>query len=479
MSADRADARDAVGHREFDHRDAGTPEEAWQESGRLDGAGSLDLDDVARLVVLAAHPDDETLGAGGLVARLAGRGVPVTVVVATDGEGSHPHSATRSPDQLAAVRRAELVTAVAHLAPRASVTFLGLPDGGLREHREALHDAVSAAVGTASAPATTLLCGPWRGDGHRDHRIAGEVLADVADRRGARLVEYPVWLWHWGDPTGDDVPWSRLRRLDLGADERAAKARAVAAHRSQHEPLSPAPGDEPVVGREMLRHFERDAELFVVPDDASGTPPDTRADSLARDFFDDFYTGRDDPWGFETRWYEERKRALTLAALPRPRFRSALEVGCSTGVLTAELARRCDRLVGVDIAAAPLEAARRRLDASDGGAVELLQLTTPGEWPPGRFDLVVLSEVGYYYGPADLEATLARVLRCLEPDGVVVACHWRHPVAQYPAGGDDVHTTLRAHPGLTTLARHEEEDFLLDVLVRPPAVSVARATGLV
>ncbi len=479
----------------FDHREPGTSEDDWVRAGVLDRPRDLDVDDVAALVVLAAHPDDESLGAGGLVHRLAARGVPVTLVVATDGEGSHPGSTT-SPAELRATRRRELLEAVDALAEGSRVLLLGLPDGGLRERRDALRTAVGAALDVARATATgpastgpegrsTLLCAPWRGDGHRDHRIAGEVAAEVAARRGVRLVEYPLWLWHWGDPTGPDVPWDALRGLRLTDAETAAKAKAVAAHASQVGPLSPRPGDEAVVGPEMLRHAARPVEVLVEtdgpdreagPSEAAGGSGRADADrSLARDFFDRFYTGRADPWGFESRWYEERKRAVLLASLPRPRFRAALEIGCSTGVLTAEVASRADRVVGVDVADAPLAAARRRL----GPEVELLRLDTPDEWPEGEFDLVVLSEVLYYYGREDLDRALDRAVGSLADDGVLVACHWRHDVPEYPLAGDEVQARVVARPELGVVAHHEEEDFLLDVLARRPARSVARETGLV
>lgn len=458
----------------FDHRDLGTAENRWVASQRLGQLEALDLPAVDRVVVIAAHPDDETLGAAGLVARLATAGVTISVIIATDGESSHPDSPTYRPRELALLRRTELVRALGEIAPDATLRFLAVPDGGLREHREELRRAVEEEVG-ALAGARTILCAPWHGDGHRDHRIAGEVAADVAARRRIGLLEYPVWLWHWADPADEAVPWQQMRRLDLTLDERAAKARALAAHWSQTQPLSPKPGDEALLGPEMVRHFERDAEVFVVSGLAHGADRAEQAGaSLGVDFFDDFYEGKADPWGFETRWYEERKRALTLASLPRPRFASGLEIGCSTGVLTAELAARCDQLTAVDIAAAPLEKARARV----GDGVTLLQLATPGEWPEGRFDLVMLSEVGYYYSADDLEQVITQVLSSLTPDGVVVACHWRHPVAEYPLSGDDVHAALAARGELGALARHEEEDFRLEVFARPPVASVAAQTGL-
>jgi LmbE family N-acetylglucosaminyl deacetylase/protein-L-isoaspartate O-methyltransferase len=481
----------------FDHREPGTPESAWVAAGVLDRCPDLDLDGVDELVVLAAHPDDETFGAAGLVHRVAARGGRVTVVVATDGESSHPDSSTFTQEQLRDLRRREVATAVGRLAPGARVVLLALPDGALREQRQTLTEQLDRVLRQiieeivetvetdapddpdAAAPASlgvpgpgthaVLLAAPWRGDGHRDHRVAGEVAAELARAHGLRLVEYPVWMWHWADPASDDVPWDALRAVRLTVAERATKGRALAEHHSQVEPLSPAPGDESVLGPEMVRHAQRAVELFVTRETGAGDLPSLRAE-----FFDDFYRGRDDPWGFETRWYEERKRAVLLAALPRPRFRSALEVGCSTGVLTAELARRCDQVVGVDVAADPLRRARQRL----GTDVQLEQLRTPDEWPDGTFDLIVLSEVLYYSSADDVRRTLDRTLDSLAPDGVVVVCHWRHEVREYPLSGDDAQRLAVERPELGVLVHHEEEDFLLDVLARRPVVSVARDTGL-
>lgn len=453
----------------FDHRDPGTPEDAWARAGVLDRPRGLDLDGVGGLVVVAAHPDDETLGAGGLLHRLSSRGVPVTVLVATDGEAASPGSAS-SPEELRAVRRRELLDAVGTVAEGARVVLLGLPDGGLREHRDALRDAVASVVGLAApAGAPLVVCAPWRGDGHRDHRIAGEVAAEVAQRHGVRLIEYPIWLWHWGDPAGDDAPWDAMRGLRLTDDEVDTKAKAVAAHASQTQAFSDRPEDAPVVGPEMVRHATRPVEVFV-----ESEPVAEPSRSLDRGFFDRFYDGRTDPWGFESRWYEERKRAVLLASLPRRRFRHALELGCSTGVLTAELARWADAVVGVDIADAPLDAARRRL----GPGPRLLRLDTPTQWPEGTFDLVVLSEVLYYYGRDDLDRTLDLAVGSLAADGVLVACHWRHAVPEYPLGGDEVQARVTGRRELSVLAHHEEEDFLLDVLVPGPPRSVAREAGL-
>ncbi len=194
--------------------------------------------------------------------------------------------------------------------------------------------------------------------------------------------------------------------------------------------------------------------------------------TLPASYFEDVYARSDDPWGFRRRWYERRKYALTLAALPDEHYASAVEIGCSIGVLTCLLAERCDHLVAVDPSSAALETARREVPAN----VTLLQGAVPDAWPRGRYDLVVLSEVAYYLSPSDLKLLLDEVARDLAPGGTVLACHWRHPVADYPLSGDEVHAALERWP---RLSRVEEEDFLLEVLVPDGVTSVARAEGLV
>ncbi len=447
----------------FRHEDLGTPERLWSGVPAFDGLARLDPRDRAgldRVVVLAAHPDDETLGAGGLLHACGSAGLPVAVLVATSGEGSHPRSPTHGPERLARVRDTEVAQALDRLAPGSALVHLHLPDGALADHEDALTAEVAAALDGARAP---LVVAPWRGDGHPDHEAAGAAAARAAARHGAGLLEYPVWLWHWGGE--DDVPWDRAVRVDLDPDARRAKTAAIAAHRSQTEPLSDRPGDEPVLLPRTLEHFARAFEVFLADPATLG---EARLEGVHR--------ATADPWQVQERWYERRKRALTLASLPRDRFARALEVGCSVGALTDELAVRCDSVLAVDASRTAVEAARRRLARRDG--VEVEHRSLPRDWPPGSFDLVVLSEVGYFCSPDQLDRLADAAVGSLTPDGVVLACHWRYDVAGWPLDGDAVHARLAAHPGLTVLAHHVEEDFVLDVLVPPPAVSVARRTGV-
>jgi SAM-dependent methyltransferase len=193
-------------------------------------------------------------------------------------------------------------------------------------------------------------------------------------------------------------------------------------------------------------------------------------------YFDRMYAASADPWGLASRWYERRKYAISLAMLPREHYRDGFEPGCSIGVLTEQLGRRCCRLLSCDVSEAAVRAAAERVRGQAGVRVERRVL--PRDWPPGDFDLIVLSELLYYFGGGDLPRLLGMCTSALRPGGTLLAVHWRHPVPEYPGTGDGVHEALASQPGLGRLARHTEADFVADVYVRGRAVSVARATGL-
>jgi SAM-dependent methyltransferase len=201
--------------------------------------------------------------------------------------------------------------------------------------------------------------------------------------------------------------------------------------------------------------------------------------TLGPGYFDAMYQAASDPWGFQDRWYERRKYAISLALLPAERYRSAFEPGCSIGVFTELLASRCDALLSCDVAATAVQAAARRTTYLPQVRVE--QRDIAGQWPAGRFDLIVFSEILYYLGDHDLEQLLDHAAAALQPDGTLLAVHWRHPVADYPRSGDDAHRVLGVQPGLSRLVSHAEPDFLAEVYLRTDGapVSVAQATGLV
>ena len=457
----------------FDSAQPGTPASEWGADPRWGSGTILDPRTFAEVFVVAAHPDDETLGAGGLIAECGLQGVPVTVVVVTDGGSSHPDSPTTTPTELAKKRAAEVTLAVTGLNPAARVIRLGFTDGEVRSHRERIAGELGGYL-PATATGTVVLVTTWRGDEHPDHEIIGEICAGIADTRGYLLAEYPIWMWHWATPSDAAVPWDRFSRLALTPTAASLKAAAIADHGSQVSPLSDEPGDEALLRPDFLEHFTGTQEIFIVD-----SVPASRQRGMEPGYFDDLYERFDDPWKFTERWYEKRKRALTLASLPAERYSTALEIGCSIGVLTEQLAARVDSLLAVDVSEAAVARARQRVStAGTGATVRVEQLDIGEDFPGGQFDLIVLSEVGYYFDTAGLHSLLDQVDAHLGDHGTLVLCHWRHPVADYPLRGDDVHEAVAGRATLVRVASHVEEDFRLEVYTRDGA-SVAQQGGLV
>lgn len=402
-----------------------------------------DLDGVRRVVVVGAHPDDESLGAGGLIATARTLGLRVDLVCATDGEGSHPGSPTHTPSDLGNRRATEWLDAARALGVEPARTHrLQLPDGGLETR---VPELTTCLVDLVDDGRDTVIVATWSEDGHPDHEAVGRAAAAAARRTGAQLWEFPIWFWHWSGPQDVRVPRLRPFALDTAATEQ--KQHAIAAHASQVAPLSTLEGDETLLTPELLAHFAGGHEWFVI----------TAAEDCADDTLDRLHQQEPDPWGVDSRWYERRKRALLLAALPRERFRHALEIGCSTGALTAVLAARADRVLGVDRSVAALAAARERLADTPGASVADLDI--PHAWPEeGPFDLVVVSEVGYFLSPQALDVLVERIATGLARDGVVVLCHWRHPVEGWVADAADVHRRFHEGPLPPLQAEYRDRD---------------------
>jgi SAM-dependent methyltransferase len=167
-------------------------------------------------------------------------------------------------------------------------------------------------------------------------------------------------------------------------------------------------------------------------------------------YFRDVYAASPDPYGLADRWYEARKYALTVALLPRQRYRAAFEPGCSIGVLTARLAPRCGSLLACDAVAGAVASARASTAALPGVRVE--QRVIPRDWPPGEFDLIVFSEILYYFDDADLNEVLRLGVSALRPDGHLLAVHWRRPAPEHPRTGGEAHQALAGHGGLARMA---------------------------
>ncbi len=190
-----------------------------------------------------------------------------------------------------------------------------------------------------------------------------------------------------------------------------------------------------------------------------------RRQEMNESYFDSLYAGDPDPWGFASSEYESAKYAATLAALPNARYQSALEVGCSIGVFTRMLAERCEALLAIDPAERALGAARRRCRANPN--VTFNRMAAPNQWPLGWFDLIVLSEVVYYF----TRPQTARLADCIEttlrPGGHVILVHWLGET-DYPLSGDEAADALLGDAAsFTKLLRQERTpEYRLDLLQR-------------
>lgn len=186
--------------------------------------------------------------------------------------------------------------------------------------------------------------------------------------------------------------------------------------------------------------------------------------SLTPDYFTGLY-GADpdpDPWGFTTSAYEAAKYAATLSALPRERYASGLEIGCSIGVLTQGLAPRCAALLGIDVVETALAAARARNAAAPW--VHFAACAIPDAWPPGRFDLILLSEVAYFFTRADIARIAARIGASIRPGGDIVLVHWLGET-DYPLSGDEAAEALIAEAEFARpVHRARTAEYRLDVL---------------
>ena len=232
----------------------GTAEEAWESWLELRHLPAAGLPGWRSVVIVAAHPDDEVLGAGGTMALLAASGARLRLVAVTDGEASHPGA---DPAVIARTRIAETMEALGVLGVRdIEVIRLRFPDTGLA----AQEDELAGLLGELCAGFGVCLA-PWEGDAHADHEATGR-----AARRAVRpvpqieVLSYPIWMWHWAIPADRRVPWTRARQVPLPPVVAAAKRSAIGAFASQ---LLHRAGAGPVLSPGTVAHFTRDQEVFL------------------------------------------------------------------------------------------------------------------------------------------------------------------------------------------------------------------------
>ena len=228
----------------------GTSEAAWGRWPGLSRPPVLDATTWASAVIVAAHPDDEVLGVGGVISLLADAGARLRLVAVTDGEASHAgHGDTAALARRRARERADALLALG--AAGTEVVRLGLPDSALADR-----DSDVAAALQSLVTGFDVCLAPWEGDVHADHEAVGRAARQVA----AQAYFYPVWMWHWAQPADPRVPWRQAARLPLPPAVADRKRAAIGCFASQLEPR--AHGAGPVLPAGFVRHFTRDYEVL-------------------------------------------------------------------------------------------------------------------------------------------------------------------------------------------------------------------------
>jgi LmbE family N-acetylglucosaminyl deacetylase len=241
---------------------AGRLHEQW----RVLPIGSLDeVIGTAACLVLAPHPDDESLGCGGLIAACCANGRPPLVAILTDGSLSHPVSRQFPPSRLTAVREAEAAQAVGILGlPAGRLVFLREPDGKAPRTGPVFDSVVRRLADHVRASDCSAILTPWRHDPHPDHQAAALIGGEIARITEIRLLEYPVWGWTLPAEAAVEDTMVRGWRLEVAA-YLPAKRRAIAAHASQYGRLitdDPAGFELPET---LLNACQTCCETFLLP----------------------------------------------------------------------------------------------------------------------------------------------------------------------------------------------------------------------
>jgi SAM-dependent methyltransferase len=369
----------------------------------------------------------------------------------------------------------------------------------------------------AAIPEQALLGAP--GDFYRDPMFRGGAIRFAAVQAGAVLrlhALFAAWLEEHG--RGEDpYQLARLAEISLAAqecvlwvekaaavaersfyrDDPAHSAAMIACANSMRtaierratqvlQQIAAGVGAHGLLQPLRFERILRDLTMYLrqpAPDQtlaaigrASLAAVQERAGSTAREFwsghdpmpsvepgyFDRIYAQHDDPWNFETSDYEREKYDTTLDSLPRPRYRKTLEIGCSIGVLTERLGERSGHLLALDVSERALTRARAR--TAHLPSIEYACMQVPGELPADEFDLIVISEVAYYWQRADLKRAADGLAARHTPGGDLILVHLTEFVPDYPITGDEVHDYWLGRPEWEHVAHLRRPRYRLDVL---------------
>jgi cyclopropane fatty-acyl-phospholipid synthase-like methyltransferase len=181
-------------------------------------------------------------------------------------------------------------------------------------------------------------------------------------------------------------------------------------------------------------------------------------------FFEAKYQKKADPWNFSSNAYELRRYDAIISAIAHRRYARAFEPGCSIGVLTERLAAYCDEVYAIDFS--PSASAQAQARCARLPQVEVRCAALPEGTPAKDFDLLVLSEIGYYFTSQDWQRVSAALINSVPQGATVLAAHWLGYSQDHRISGDEVHEILRSHGKLRIEHTERHPNMRLDRLVR-------------
>ena len=364
-------------------------------------------------IVLAPHPDDDVLGAAGLMRMARRSGIPFGVAYLTSGDASHHHPQW-PPGKLAETRRGEALAALHRLLGDAPPTlFCELPDGHVEGHWDA---ATLTLIGTfCQQHGAHALIVTDPADDHPDHKAAFGI-ASLLWRDGAVGA---LWTMPVGKRLSGIQPGDMFRALDVG-DAAGLKRAAIDAHCSQRGTLISPEAGFTLTDAMIAPLMDREFFWPVAGVSDAGEAPNDPGE------FDALFRESADPWSYDEAPYEQVRFARTVEALGGRRFQRGLEVACAAGSLTERIAPHCAQLVAVDASAAAIGHAQRRLRTMPQVDIRLARM--PDQLPEGGFDLFMLSDMLYYLGLRGLMDFLTTIMLRARPGAIIVLVNYLGPM---------------------------------------------------
>jgi len=241
----------------------GTSSEDWQNWQGLQKLLQLEVAKQfprnKRVCIFAPHPDDEVLGCGGLLQQLTANGNSILIVYVTRGTQSHPDSSIYPPNKLGIIRPQESVAALnsLNIAGKVTTVSLDLPDGDVISNQSEFTKKLSTIVRSDD-----ILVTPFVHDGHPDHEVTGQVVADFAKTHHLPCYQVLIWAWHWAQPNDQRIPWQNAFRLDLTADELQRKSDAIFCFTSQIT-TDQSTGNPPILSEKTVARISQRWEVYL------------------------------------------------------------------------------------------------------------------------------------------------------------------------------------------------------------------------